>query len=46
MEIELIIYPCIEWYFKLDEEEQQFMEEIKQEISLDLKEQYGGERLW
>lgn len=36
----------LEWYIYLEEDEKKFGEEMKQEIDLDLKEQYGGEKLW
>jgi len=38
--------PTLVWYVFLDKNEEQFAEEMKQEIALDIKEQYGGVILW
>ena len=55
MEIKTILIPAIingnfanklEWYIYLTEDEEKFQEEIKQEMNLNMQEQFGGKKLW
>jgi hypothetical protein len=48
MEIIFDIKKVIEckWFIKLDADELLFLEEIKQEMHRNIKEQYGGQKIW
>ena len=46
MEVKFELMQAVEWYIKLEEDEKQFVEETKQEMHLNFKEQFGAEKLW
>jgi len=53
MEIKFVLDPyklyphlVLIWYIYLEEDEEKFAEEIRQEVCLNMIEQYGGDKLW
>ena len=46
VKMEIRFIQKVEWYVYLDKEERQFVEEIKQEMHLNMEQQYGGFYLW